>query len=73
MPHGKRATIPAASRKTLIEWIENDGNSADISQPACSSQAKALHARILCDLSNGNRETPEPLTCPPGLCLPPLG
>ncbi len=73
MPASKRAAIPAATRKSLIEWIENDGNSTDISKPACSSQAQALHARILSDPGDGNRETPEPLACPPGLCLPPLG
>ena len=73
MPQRKRAAIPAAPRKSLIEWIENDGNSTDISQPACSSQAQALHARILSDPSNGNRETPEPLASPSGLRLPPLG
>lgn len=73
MPHRKRAAIPAASRKSLIEWIENDGNSTDISQPACSNHAQALHARILSDPGDGNRETPEPLQAPPGLRLPPLG
>ena len=73
MPQRKRAAIPAAPHRSLIEWIENDGNSADISQPACSSQAKALHARILSDPYDGNRETPEPLACPAGLPLPPLG
>jgi hypothetical protein len=73
MPQRKRAAIPAAPCKSLIEWIENDGNSADISQPACSSQAKALHTRILADPYDGTRETPEPLTCPSGLPLPPLG
>ena len=73
MPHPKRAAIPAAPRKSLIEWIENDGNSADISQPACSSQAKTLHTRIVADHYDGTRETPEPLGCPSGLPLPPLG
>ena len=73
MPHRKCAVIPTATRKSLIEWIENDGNSSDISQLACSSQAQALHARILSEPSHGNRETPEPLACPSGLNLPPLG
>lgn len=73
MPSSNRAAIPAASRKSLIEWIENDGNSTDISKPACSSQAQALHARILSDPSDGSRETPEPLASSPGLRLPPLG
>ena len=73
MPHPKRAAIPAAPRKSLIEGIENDGNSADISQPACSSQAKTLHTRIVADPYDGTRETPEPLGCPSGLPLPPLG
>lgn len=73
MPHRKRAAIPAAPRKSLIEWIENDGSSSDIFQPACSSQAKALHTRILSDPHDGTGETPEPLACPAGLPLPPLG
>ncbi|MFC0203351.1 hypothetical protein [Novosphingobium soli] len=73
MPHPKRAAIPAAPRKSLIEWIENDGNPADISQPACSSQATTLHTRIVADPYDGTRETPEPLGCPSGLPLPPLG
>lgn len=73
MPHRNRAAIPAAPRKSLIEWIENDGNSTDISQPACSSQARALHARILSDPSDGNREPLDPLALPSGLRLPPLG
>ena len=73
MPHPKRAAIPAAPRKSLIEWIENDGNSADISQPACSSQAKTLHTRIVADPYDGTLETPEPLGCPSGFPLPPLG
>ncbi|WP_257554778.1 hypothetical protein [Sphingobium sp. CFD-2] len=73
MPHRKRPAIPAASRKSLLEWIENDGNSTDISQLACSSQAQALHARFLADPYDGNRETPEPLASPSALRLPPLG
>ena len=73
MPNRTRAAIPAAPRKSLIEWIENDDNSTDISKPACSNQAQALHARILSDPSDGNRETLEPLASPSGLRLPPLG
>ncbi|GBH30670.1 MULTISPECIES: hypothetical protein [Sphingomonadaceae] len=74
MPCGNDAPIPAAPRKTLLEWIEHDdGNTSEFPQPSCSAQAKALHARILPDPDNGKGEAPEPLQPPPGLRLAPLG
>jgi len=68
------AAIPPAPRKTLSQWIEfDDGDTTDITRPACSIQAQALHARIFHDPNEGNSEAPEPLQPPPGLRLPPLG
>lgn len=66
--------IPPAVRKSLAEWIEHDdGNTTDFTQPACSRQAQALHARVLIEGSDGRGKAPRPLPPPPGLRLPPLG
>jgi len=74
MPPRKRAAVPPARRRTLIEWIEHDnGNSADISHPACSSQVQMLHTRIFLDPQDNRNEAQEPLQLPPDLRLPPLG
>lgn len=74
MPRGNSAAIPAAPRKMLLEWIENDdGNTTGSTLPACSAQAQGLHARIFLDPNKGRGEGPEPLQPPPGLGLPPLG
>lgn len=68
------AAIPAAPRKTLLDWIEHDdGNSTGFPEPSCSAQSRALHARILLDPHNGKTETAEPLQPSPGLRLAPLG
>ncbi|MCF8708682.1 hypothetical protein ACH37Y_17970 [Sphingomonas paucimobilis] len=74
MPRSQSAAIPAAPRKTLLEWIEHDdGNTTGFPQPPCSAQAQALHARILFDPANHKAEAPEPLQPPAGLRLAPLG
>ncbi len=74
MPHGKRAAIPAAPRKTLLQWIESDdGDTTDFTSPACSTHVQALHAQLLLDPENHSSEATEPLQPPPGLSLPPLG
>lgn len=68
---GNDAAIPAAPRKTLLEWIEqDDGDTAGNTKPACNARTTALHAKIL--LSAGGA-SPEPIPCPAGLRLPPLG
>lgn len=74
MPDRKRAAIPPALRKTLMEWIDHDdGNSTDLSQPVCSSQARALHAQLFLDPGSEKNKAPERLQPPSGLRLPPLG
>ncbi|RIA46427.1 hypothetical protein DFR49_0969 [Hephaestia caeni] len=74
MPRGKSTTIPAAPRKPLIEWIENDdGNTPGFTRPACSNQVDAFHARIFLDPEGGRSEAPVPLQPPSSLRLPPLG
>ena len=74
MPRSQSAAIPAAPRKTLLEWIEHDdGNTTGFPQPPCSAQAQALHARTLFDPATPKAEAPEPLQPPAGLRLAPLG
>lgn len=74
MANRKGAPIPPASHKTLLKWIEyDDGDPTSFIEPACSANARALHARIFLDPNIGARESCEPLACPPGLSLPPLG
>ncbi|MFC3215450.1 hypothetical protein [Novosphingobium panipatense] len=73
-PRRRGATIPPALRKTLLDWIEtDDGDTAGFTPPACSAQARALHARIVDDKPGGAGEFREPLQPPTGLRLPPLG
>lgn len=71
MAKRKSAAIPAAPRKTLLEWIDldDDGDTSSCTQPACSDQEQALHARIL--LAPGRPS--DPIPPPPGLRLAPLG
>jgi len=69
----KIAAIPAAARKTLLEWIEfDDGNTTDKPQPTCSPKEQALHAQIV---AHGGRhgDDSERLQPPQGLRLAPLG
>ena len=74
MPPAPRAAIPAAARKTLLEWIDlDDGDTASTTQPACSADVQALHARILLSAADDSHGQPEPLQPPPGLRLAPLG
>lgn len=68
------AAIPPAPRKTLLEWIDiDDGDTTGTTQPACSTEVRALHANLLVALSHEARGQPEPLEPPPGLRLAPLG
>ena len=68
---GDDAAIPAAPRKTLLEWIEqDDGDTAGNSKPSCNARTTALHAKILPSLGGASSE---PIPCPAGLRLPPLG
>jgi len=70
----RRAAIPAAPRKTLLQWIEfDDGDTPDFSPPACDARIQALHARILIDPESRTDQGPEPLEPPPSLRLPPIG
>lgn len=74
MSRRSRAAIPAAPRMTLLQWIEHDdGNTTGSSQPACSAQVQALHARIILAPPGGGSDASEPLQPPSGLLLPPLG
>lgn len=73
MPRPESAAIPVAPRRTLLEWIEPDGDTTSFTPPACSSQVQALHARILPDPHTAKNETSEPLQPPAGLRLAPLG
>jgi hypothetical protein len=74
MPAARDAAIPAAPRKALLAWIEHDDDdTTGHTQPACSKQAEALHARILLDAAIGSDPAAEPLQPPSGLRLPPLG
>ncbi len=72
MLRSKGASIPAAPRLTLLQWID-DGDTTSSAQPVLTRDEKALHARILLDAGGGAHERPEPLPPPPGLRLAPLG
>lgn len=67
------AAIPPATRKTLLEWIDHDGVTSGTTQPVCSAEVQALHARILVPSSHETRGQPDALEPPPGLRLAPLG
>lgn len=74
MPPALPGVIPPASRKTLLDWIDNDdGHTTGTTQPACSAAVQALHAQILLPAGGGRRGNAEPLEPPPGLRLAPLG
>ena len=71
MARPKAAAVPAAPRKTLLEWIDlDDGDTSSTSAPACDKRDQALHARIF-GVAGGKAS--EPLQPPPGLRLAPLG
>lgn len=73
MPRRKSAGIPAAPRKTLLEWIElDDGDTTSSAPPACSAKTQELHARVFAT-NAGDDESFERLQPPPGLRLAPLG
>ncbi|WP_242443371.1 hypothetical protein [Sphingobium sp. LB126] len=65
--------IPAAPRKTLIEWIEHDGDATDITRPTCDIRVQAFHLRFATEPGDRTGQEAEPLRPPPGLRLPPLG
>lgn len=72
MATADHAAIPAAPRKTLLEWIDHDdGDTTGTSQPATSADIQTLHASVLAALDRSDRR--EPLQPPPGLHLAPLG
>ncbi|OUC54832.1 hypothetical protein CA262_08180 [Sphingobium sp. GW456-12-10-14-TSB1] len=74
MSRDRRAAIPAAPRKTLLQWIEfDDGDTNDFTPPACDARIQALHARMLLGPESRTDEGREPLEPPPWLHLPPLG
>ncbi|MBQ8101581.1 MAG: hypothetical protein IJ127_01520 [Afipia sp.] len=74
MARVQMAAIPAAPRCTLLHWIENDhGNTSELSRPACSKQAQALHAKIILDAGTREDGPADPIPPPTGLSLPPLG
>ena len=66
------AAIPAAQRKTLLEWIDHDdGDTTGTTQPATSADLQTLHASILAPLHP--HDCRERLQTPAGLALAPLG
>jgi hypothetical protein len=74
MSRSKSAAIPATPRMALLQWIEfDDGDTTSFTQPACSNQAQALHARLVLDPNDGKGDPIEPLQPPAGLRLAPLG
>lgn len=74
MAGSKHAAIPAAPRKTLLQWIGSDhDDTTDFSPPACNAKIQALHARMLADPKETSEGRPEPLEPPRSLGLPPLG
>jgi hypothetical protein len=73
MPRGTTAAIPAAIRKTLLEWIEHDDGDTTSTQPVCSEKDQALHASILLAPYHDAGSAREPLEPPAGLRLAPLG
>ena len=74
MSRKAEAVVPAAPRKTLLEWIEfDDGDTSRSPGPACDAQAQALHIKILLESGSQQGEPVEPLQPPAGLRLPPLG
>lgn len=74
MADSKHAAIPAAPRKTLLQWIgSDDGDTTDFSPPACNTNIQVLHARMLAGPEKTSEGRPEPLEPPPSFGLPPLG
>lgn len=72
MPRGKPAASPAASRKTLLEWIDlKDGDTTGLTRPPCSEEDEAVHARLL--VAPGRSRCADLIQPPPGLLLAPLG
>lgn len=73
MAKADRAPIPAAPRKTLLEWIDHDdGDTTGTTRPACSDDLQALYAQLPL-ATDRFRAFVEPLQPPPGLALAPLG
>jgi hypothetical protein len=65
--------IPAAPRKTLLEWIEHeDGDTPETPHPICSARERELHAALVAKQDADTRDA-EPLCPPAGLRLAPLG
>lgn len=73
MAHRKPAAIPPAPRKSLLEWISDDGHTPGTQLPACSIKAQALHARVATNPALAGHGICEPIPAPKGLALPPLG
>ncbi len=75
MPRRPPAAIPAAPRKTLLEWIAgDDGDTTGLARPACSAQAETLYPAIVAGAQGGaGGGAREPLHAPAGLRLAPLG
>lgn len=74
MARAPRAAIPASSRKTLLNWIDHDdGDTPGTTQPVCSPDVQALHAKVLLSPVDNRRGRLEPLQPPPGFHLAPLG
>lgn len=74
MSNRQQAAVPAAPRKTLLEWIEHDdGDTPAYGMPICSTALQALHAGIAIAPAGQGGNAFEPLSPPPGLALAPLG
>ena len=72
MPPGTKAAIPAAPRKTLREWTEQDDGDTS-THPVCTEKDQALHASILLPAHGGSPGARDRLQPPPGLHLAPIG
>ena len=68
-----RSAIPATPRKTLLQWINDDGDTTTLAAPTRDKNARAFHARVALEPDERQGQPAEPLPAPSSLPLPPLG
>jgi hypothetical protein len=68
-----KGAIPAAPRKTILEWIEHDGDTTPLAAPPDDKGSQAFHARIAHEPDRQQGRAAGPMPAPSGLRLPPLG
>ncbi|WP_309703747.1 MULTISPECIES: hypothetical protein [unclassified Sphingomonas] len=74
MASQKPSAIPAAPRKSLLDWIASDeSEQPGLSRPTCSAQASHLHAAVLAGTHASEGYGREPLRPPPEMQLAPIG